>query len=120
MAMTGTTSPLELAWTIGGVVGLVFTVWLLLGSWWDYRSLRQLIDAVPPTARELGPRWWTVAKAAGLWLGCLYLWLVFVAVGLLAIHYPPPPPNTEQQVSSQVFGWLLLSGEFVLVAAQAW
>lgn len=118
--MSGTASPLETSWTLIGVIGMLFTVWLIVGGVLDRRSVQQEIDADPPRARAWGPRWWVALRNTGMWLLIAYIWLVFVFVGAIAMTYPPPPPNPDQQVSSQWVGWLFISAEFVLAVFQGW
>jgi hypothetical protein len=118
--MSGSASPLEISWTLIGGVGALFTVWLIVGGVLDRRAVQEEIDADPPRARAWGPRWWVATRDTGLWLLIAYIWLVFVGVGVIAMRYPPPPPNPDQHVSSQWFGWLLISAEFVLALCQGW
>lgn len=118
--MTGTASLLELSWTLIGVIGAVFTVILSIGSVLDRREVQRQIDAHPPRAVAWGPRWWVAVRDTGMWLLIAYIWLVFIVVGVLAMRYPAPPPNPDQHVSSQWFGWLLISAEFALALFQGW
>lgn len=118
--MSGTASPLELSWTLIGIVGVLFTARLIVGAVLDRRAVQAQIDADPPQARPWGQRWWVALRDTGMWLILAYIWLVFVSIGALAMRYPPPPPTPDQHVSSQWFGWLLISAEFALALFQAW
>lgn len=118
--MSGSASFLEISWTVIGLVGMAFTVWLIISSFRDRRAVQREIDADPPRARAWGPRWWVAVRGAGMWLLIAYIWLVFVGVGAIAMRYPPPPPTPDQHVSSQWFGWLLISAELVLALFQVW
>lgn len=117
--MSGTAAPLEVAWTIAAVGGLVFSAWLAFTGLRDRAALQVLIDEHPPRARRLGPRWWVALSAVVANTALCYVWLVFLGIGLLAMRYPPPP-NPEQHVSSPLFGWLLLSAETMLAGVQGW
>lgn len=118
--MSGTATPLELSWTVGAVIGFLFSAWLAFGGWLDLRSVQAGINDVPPRAVAWGPRWWnSLDKLVGNTL-FFYPWLVFFVVGLIAMSYPPPPPNPDQHVSSQWVGWLLLSGEVMIAVIQVW
>lgn len=118
--MSGTASPLELSWTTVAGIGLLFSAWLAAAGWLDLSAVRQAIEAVPPRARAWGPRWW-VALSAVVANGALCLvWAGFIAIGLIAMQFPPPPPTAQQQVSNQWAGWVLIAMELILAAVQAW
>lgn len=118
--MTGAASPLEITWTFIGIVFFFVTVLLIVLGMRDRRTIQEEIDADPPRARAWGPRWWVALRDTCMWLLIAYIWLVFAGVGLIAMRYPPPPPNPDQHASSQWFGWLLISAEFVLALFQGW
>jgi len=119
-ALTGTTSWLELTWTVVALAGLIFSAWLSFAGWLDLSAVRAAIRDVPPRARIFGPRWYVgltgVVDNSAL---CL-VWIGFIVIGLLAMRYPPPPPTTEQAVSNQWVGWLLIMIEMLLVLVQGW
>lgn len=118
--MSGSASPLEITWTAIGLGGLLFTAWLIVGGILDRRAVQEAIDADPPRAYAWGQRWWVALRDTVMWLGFAYIWMVFIGVGLLAMRYPPPPPTPDQHVSSQLFGWLLISAELVIALVQGW
>lgn len=118
--MNGSASSVEISWTLIGIVGMLSTVWLIVGGFIDRRVVQKAIDADPPRARAWGPRWWVALRNTGMWFMLAYIWLVFVFVGAIAMTYPPPPPNPDQQVSSQWVGWLFISAETVLAIFQGW
>lgn len=118
--MSGSASSLEITWTTIGIVFAFVTVLLIVFGIKDRRTVQKEIDAHPPRAKAWGPRWWVAVRDTGMWILIEYIWLVFAGVGLIAMRYPPPPPNPDQHVSSQWFGWLLISAECVLALFQAW
>jgi hypothetical protein len=113
-------SPLEVTWTSIAGLGLLFSIWLVGGGWFDLAAVTAAIKDVPPRARAWGPRWW-VALSAVVANGLLCLvWLGFIAIGLIAMQFPPPPPSAEQAVSNQWAGWVLIAMEGLLAGVQAW
>lgn len=113
-------SYIERAWTLIAVYGLLFSIWLAGGGWWDLAAVREAIHAVPPRARAWGPRWWVgLSSVVANGMLCL-VWLGFIAIGVIAMQFPPPTPSPDQQVSNQWAGWVLIAMEALLVAVQAW
>jgi hypothetical protein len=113
-------SPLEWAWTVVALFGLFFSGWLMLNGWRDWNAVEYAIRVVPPRARRWGPRYW-VAYSAVISNGLLCLvWTGFMLIGLIAMQYPPPPPTTDQHVSNQWSGWILIGMEFLLMSVQGW
>lgn len=118
--MTGTASPLELSWTALAVAGLLFSVWLAAGGWFDLAAVRAAIVEVPPRARAWGPRWWVGLSSVVANSALCLVWLGFILIGFIAMQFPPPPPTATQQVSNQWAGWVLIGMEAILVSVQAW
>jgi hypothetical protein len=102
------------------VAGLLFSGWLALAGWFDLKAVRQAIDDVPPRARIWGPRWWIALAAVVANVALCLVWMGFIFIGLMAMRYPPPPPTTEQAVSNQWVGWVLIAMEFLLAGVQGW
>jgi hypothetical protein len=116
--MRGTASPLEVSWSVIAAVGLLVTVWMILDAWLDYRAVVRAIREGYAVTR--GARWWLAVGALvgnGL-TACV--WAGFVAVGLIAMQFPPPPPNVEQSGSNMVAGWVLIGMEALLASTQVW
>lgn len=118
--MSASASPLELSWTAIAALGLLFSAWLALDGWRDLSAVLAAIKDVPPRARLYGPRWY-VGLSSVVANGALCLvWLGFIAIGLIAMQFPPPPPTSDQQVSNMWAGWVLIAMEGILAGVQAW
>lgn len=111
-------SPIELAWSLIALGGVMVTGWMILDAYMDYRAVVRGIRG--GYARARGARWWI---AVGSFVGnsmTLLVWVGFLAIGLIAMQYPPPPREPDQQVSNMWAGWLLIGMEGLLAAAQLW
>lgn len=118
--MSGSASPLEISWSVIAGVGLMFSLWLAVGGWLDLSVVLDAIKDVPPRARIYGPRWWVgLSSVVANGMLCL-VWLGFIAIGLIAMQFPPPPPSPDQQVSNMWAGWVLIAMEGILAGVQAW
>lgn len=111
-------SPIELAWSIIAGIGVLLSLWMIADAWLDYRSVVRGIRG--GYARARGARWWIAVGALGGNAMLVLVWLGFLAIGVLAMQYPPPPREPDQQVSNQWAGWVLIGMEALLAATQVW
>lgn len=111
-------SPLEIAWSGVALVGILLSAWMMTDAYLDYRAVRLAVRGGYAKAR--GARWWI---AVGALVGnslTAFVWAGFLAVGVIAMQFPPPPPNPDQHVSNMVAGWVLIAMEAVLASIQLW
>lgn len=116
--MRGTASALEITWSAVALVGVLFSVWMIVDAYWDLWVVEQAIRGGYAKAR--GARWWI---AIGALVGngmTAFVWAGFLLVGLIAMQYAPPPPNPEQAVSNMWAGWVLIGMEALLASIQIW
>lgn len=111
-------SPVEQTWTAIAGIGLLFTLWMILDSYLDYRVVKKAI--VLGHAVIYGPRWWLSCGAIVGGVLMAFVWLGFVGVGFLAMQFPPPVPTPDQTVSNQWVGWILIGMEGILALIQVW
>lgn len=101
-------SPIEIAWSVIAVVGVLFTAWMIADGWLDYRAVRAGIQG--GYARARGARWWIAIGALGDAGVTAFVWLGFLVVGLMAIF----------DVWLAWAGWVLIAMEGLLAARQVW
>lgn len=111
-------SPLEISWSAVAAVGVVFTFWMILDAWLDYRAVTRAVRGGYAKAR--GARWWiAVGSLVGNSLTA-FVWLGFLLVGLIAMQFPSPPPPPDQPPVNVAAGWILIGMEAVLASIQVW
>lgn len=118
--MSGQASALEVSWTSLAALGLVFSAWLALNGWSDFAAVRASIREIPPRARSWGPRWWVALSAVVANALLCLVWVGFILIGVIAMHWPPPPPSVEQQTFNIRVGWLFIAMEAILAFVQGW
>jgi len=106
--MVRAASTLEIVWTTVALIGLVFTIGLIL---WARFSIRAIFSGIQRgTVVRWGPRWNLVLcltiAAILLALG----WIGYIAIGVIAM-YVPSAPTEEAKTASQVFAWVLVAME---------
>jgi hypothetical protein len=87
----------EIAWTVGAVCGLAFTVALMAWSWRRFAVVREGVRN--GKAVKWGPRWnlllALLAAMAFFGLG----WLGYLGIGVVAMLTPPPITETNQEAA---------------------
>lgn len=105
-------SPVELIWSAGSLLALLFHAWLSIEAYLDWMAaLRARVIAQTEFWRE---------KSAGYYLiGQLFLFLpllIHTAIGVAAMTIPPSPAEQEQGTASILQVGLLVAEWMALVA----
>jgi hypothetical protein len=116
--MGRTASPLEITWSAVAAIGVLFTAWMIVDAYWDYRAVRAGIRA--GYVKPQGDHWWISFGAVVGYSLTLLVWVGFLIVGIIAMEYPPPPPTAQQADVNAVAGWVLIGMEALLAATQIW
>jgi 4-hydroxybenzoate polyprenyltransferase len=118
--LASTVSPLELAWTILGVLGFCFSLSLSLSAGCDMLTVEEAIQADPPTAIRYGPRWWLALSPAVSNLALCLIWIGYIYLGTRAMADPQITYPPELRGEQTLFGAILLGSEVILLAVQIW
>lgn len=115
-----TVSPLELAWTILGVLGFCFSLSLSLSAGCDLLTVEEAIQADPPEAARYGPRWWLALSPSVANIALCLIWIGYIYLGIRAMADPQISYPPELQGEQTLFGAILLGSEIVLLFVQIW
>jgi hypothetical protein len=115
-----TVSPLELAWTILGVLGFCFSLSLSLSAGCDLLTVEEAIQADPPEAARYGPRWWLALDPSVANPALCLIWIGYIYLGIRAMADPQIAYPPDLQAEQTLFGAILLGSEVILLLVQIW
>jgi hypothetical protein len=105
--MPETAHPLELAWTLIALVGLLSSLWVVMEAFHDLRAPGTRAD---PILHRLALWNFGVANAVGQVL------TIFAGVGIRAMTLPSPTPSGDPDLSAMLVAAAFIWGELVLTA----
>jgi hypothetical protein len=106
----------EIFWSVGALLGLLFTVGMAVWAWGRFRVVQQALSE--GQAVRWGPRW---NLTLGLFVAMIFFglgWCGYLSIGLLAMLTPPPLRDVNQE-AAEWFAWLLISMEIAHALGQA-
>jgi hypothetical protein len=117
--LVSTVSPLELAWTILGVLGFCFSLSLGISAGCDMLTVEEAIQADPPTAIRYGPRWWLALSPSVSNLALCLIWIGYIYLGTRAMADPQITYPPELRGEQTLFGAILLGSEVILLPSRS-
>jgi hypothetical protein len=118
--LVSTVSPLELAWTILGVLGFCFSLSLGISGLCDLLTVEEAIQTDPPSAIRYGPRWWLALSPSVANSALCLIWIGYIYLGIRAMADPQIVYPPELQGEQTLFGVILLGSEIILLLVQIW
>lgn len=106
----------EIAWSIGALFGLAFTLMMAAWAWARFAVVRERVGRGGVV--RWGPRWNLVL---GLLVAMIFFglgWLGYLALGIVAMLTPPPIAEVSREAADR-FAWLLIAMEIAHALGQA-